>query len=451
MTTDDQRDAEMDRLLRSTLTPSQDSGALACPDPELLAAFGEGSLSSPERLAIEGHVAGCHRCQQTMAAFARIVPEPISSQASTRSWIHSGLLRWLVPVAAVSGIVLYIASRPVVAPSFLPAEGTRAELQGGSGAAGSTSAAVPADEVVAERSLESRRDRVAASLPRESAGGIAGSPASTTVGSSKAGQPPAVTIAAARPSSADRAMGGRSKSERVEVAAPSPAKAQTESEKRLAAANLGAQPAQPARPATGAGVDAPQQKPQGGAATEPVSPATVAPAAADRQAAAAAAAMAPAPPGAAAAGGALEVAVTQTKDAVADARAAAALRQTAFREPVLPFLVASPGGATSWRFERDGGISLSTDKGKSWMRQLPSGSAELRTASSPSALVCWAAGRSGVVLLTTDGMHWQARPFPIRIDLIDIAAASPLEAAVVTRDGRRFTTIDGGATWVPDR
>ncbi len=120
MTTDDQRDAEMDRLLRSTLTPSPHGGAGDCPDPELLAAYGEGSLPVSERLSIETHLAACPRCQSTLSAYARALPEPVASPAAKPTWLRGGHLRWLIPVAAASGLVLYVASRSVVAPSFLP-------------------------------------------------------------------------------------------------------------------------------------------------------------------------------------------------------------------------------------------------------------------------------------------------------------------------------------------
>jgi hypothetical protein len=51
------------------------------------------------------------------------------------------------------------------------------------------------------------------------------------------------------------------------------------------------------------------------------------------------------------------------------------------------------------------------------------------------------------VLLTTDGERWERRPFPLPVDLAAVEASSARAAAVTTRDGRRFETLDGGATW----
>jgi photosystem II stability/assembly factor-like uncharacterized protein len=61
--------------------------------------------------------------------------------------------------------------------------------------------------------------------------------------------------------------------------------------------------------------------------------------------------------------------------------------------------------------------------------------------------VCWLVGSAGTVLLATDGERWEPRPFPERIDLVAVEARDALHATVTARDGRRFVTDDGGATW----
>jgi len=72
---------------------------------------------------------------------------------------------------------------------------------------------------------------------------------------------------------------------------------------------------------------------------------------------------------------------------------------------------------------------------------------ELLAGSAPSATVCWMVGRDAAVIVTTDGERWTTRPFSERVDLIAVEAADARSATVTTRDGRRFFTLDGGATW----
>ncbi len=216
----------------------------------------------------------------------------------------------------------------------------------------------------------------------------------------------------------------------------------------MAAANAGAQPAQ--QPAAAA--EASPQNIQGGAAPAAVAPKSLALVPPDRAAPAATAAAAPAPAAPVLAGSEREPATVLSKDAVNDELRSqiAKLRKTSYKDPVLPLTVVSPNGTTRWLFEAGGGISVSTDRGATWRRQLPAGSLDLLAASSPSPQVCWAVGRAGVVLLTTDGEHWQPRPFPARVDILDVTATSRLAASVLTRDGRRFATTDGGAVWIPE-
>jgi photosystem II stability/assembly factor-like uncharacterized protein len=76
-------------------------------------------------------------------------------------------------------------------------------------------------------------------------------------------------------------------------------------------------------------------------------------------------------------------------------------------------------------------------------------SAALVAGSAPAPSVCWVVGAGGTVLLTVDGEHWERRPFPSSIDLSGVRAADARSATVMTRDGRRFDTLDAGLTWSP--
>jgi photosystem II stability/assembly factor-like uncharacterized protein len=94
-----------------------------------------------------------------------------------------------------------------------------------------------------------------------------------------------------------------------------------------------------------------------------------------------------------------------------------------------------------------GRVSRSVDGGFSWQPQASGVTADLLAGSAPSPTVCWVVGKSGTVLLTTDGQRWQRRPFPDTVDLVAVMATDVRSATVVTRDGRRFETPDGGLTW----
>jgi hypothetical protein len=436
MTTDEERDADMDRLLRATLQPSQHASAADCPDAALLAAFGEGSLSEPERLQLESHFALCPRCQDSLAAFARtasvqVVPVPVP-----RPWLRAGHLRWLIPFAAASVVVLYVASRSVVAPSFLPVTGV-------SPAASETQAAAVPEQLAVNRAPD-LPPAAEASRPAERASGGGTRSQSLPVSIEPRAKPSAAPGAMALDATADRTPAMRPRSELKEAAAPAPIPGRADAERRLAAA---APVAQVPPAALGAGVNAPRTQ-AAGAAADATQPKGALPASPDQLQANVAMTVTAAPP-AAAEGRA--VSAVASGEALSEAKAAAAVRKMAFREPELPLIVATPGAATRWRLERGGGISRSADGGVTWQRQVPADSPELLAASSPSSLVCWAVGRSGVVLLTTDGERWQARPIPARVDVMAIGATGPLDASVVTRDGRRFATTDGGLTWTAER
>jgi hypothetical protein len=123
VSTDRQRDADLDRLLRATLRQDPAARLGACPDAGLLAAFVEGGTSGDERAAIESHLAACGRCQETLAAMdvgTPASPASTAPESDRRPWLWRGHLHWLIPVAAASMLVIYLASKPAIAPYFPP-------------------------------------------------------------------------------------------------------------------------------------------------------------------------------------------------------------------------------------------------------------------------------------------------------------------------------------------
>jgi photosystem II stability/assembly factor-like uncharacterized protein len=65
----------------------------------------------------------------------------------------------------------------------------------------------------------------------------------------------------------------------------------------------------------------------------------------------------------------------------------------------------------------------------------------------PTSTVCWAVGRKGVILLTTDGVHWERVTSPTTSDVIGISAASKDVATIFTAGGGNYSTFDGGSNW----
>src|SRR5580704_14997060 len=79
------------RHLRSSASSSPDANALAggaserpvelCPDPEILAAYHDGSLSFEERNLWKQHVVSCDRCQLVLAHLETPLDIPVVKEA----------------------------------------------------------------------------------------------------------------------------------------------------------------------------------------------------------------------------------------------------------------------------------------------------------------------------------------------------------------------------------
>jgi hypothetical protein len=109
--------------------------------------------------------------------------------------------------------------------------------------------------------------------------------------------------------------------------------------------------------------------------------------------------------------------------------------------------VSSPDGLTRWRISTPGSVQRSTDQGATWEVQSTGISMSMTAGSSPSPLVCWLVGRSGTVLLSTDGKTWQQVPFPESVDLAAVQAADARSAVITAADGRQFRTTNAGTSW----
>ncbi|CAN5829535.1 hypothetical protein BH18ACI5_BH18ACI5_19360 [soil metagenome] len=110
-------------------------------------------------------------------------------------------------------------------------------------------------------------------------------------------------------------------------------------------------------------------------------------------------------------------------------------------------IIASPQSSTQWRIDGQS-VKRSTDGGTTWQAQATGTTVDLLAGSSPSPTVCWIVGRSGTVLLSTDGATWRRLTFlQPTIDVVGVTAADHLTATVTTATGSVYRTVDAGRTW----
>jgi hypothetical protein len=112
-------------------------------------------------------------------------------------------------------------------------------------------------------------------------------------------------------------------------------------------------------------------------------------------------------------------------------------------------LIVAPGEKYVWRVGDAGKIERSIDRGKTWKLQKSGLTADLTAGSATSDRVCWVVGKAGTVLLTTDGgKRWKQIYSPTTEDLGGIHAIDAQRASIWDVPNRKtFETSDGGATW----
>lgn len=97
-----QGDTAIEKLLARSLRDAVSTDA--CPDPGLVAAYCDRSLSDAEAAHLESHFASCTRCQAQLAVLVRSESAVSGAAAPTRllSW------RWLAPLAAAAVVALAV-------------------------------------------------------------------------------------------------------------------------------------------------------------------------------------------------------------------------------------------------------------------------------------------------------------------------------------------------------
>jgi hypothetical protein len=114
----------------------------------------------------------------------------------------------------------------------------------------------------------------------------------------------------------------------------------------------------------------------------------------------------------------------------------------------------APGGKQAWRIGIAGLLEHSKNKGLNWTPQISGVYTDLIDGSAPSAKVCWIVGTSGTILRTDDGgTHWIKLDSPVTHDLAGVRATDATHAwiwfvpDVQTGLQKTYQTSDGGATW----
>ena len=107
-----------------------------------------------------------------------------------------------------------------------------------------------------------------------------------------------------------------------------------------------------------------------------------------------------------------------------------------------------------WRIYANGTVDRSTTEGFAWdhvtldsLLAFGAGTAFITGGTAPTRTVCWLIGKSGVVFVSTDAVHFTRLTVPEAIDLKSITASDAQHATVTASDGRTFVTENGGISW----
>ena len=302
-----------------------------------------------------------------------------------RMWWRRTPYAWLLPLATATAAVVIVVKLAVTErPSHAPAV---ARAESPAPIRESPAAPAPAPPAVSDRAAEARRER-----PRPSAS-------------------PAPASAAAAPRVDTRAN---------DTPRP-PAVVETQAKAAAGAPPAASTPDQTRATAEPRDAVAPAAQP---AAAPPPAPA------------------APAPPPPTSASAFREEAARRLESAAGGA-ALPAMKGIA----QAPVVIASPDRESQWRIT-GAAVEHTTDGGVTWHAQPLGIVTPLQAGAAPAARICWLAGTGGVVLRTTDGTTWIRIAFPEPASLIAIQASDALRATVTSAAGIRFSTSDGGATWI---
>jgi hypothetical protein len=495
----DDRDRNFEKALARHLRPSAssspDANVLArgaserpvelCPDPEILAAYHDGSLSLEERNFWKQHVVGCDSCQIVLAYLATPLEIPVNLETSENVVVlkesvfsartaspahiarpsppHNLRWLWLVPVGAIAAGLIALVS--LQTPKPLPvAPSTAAEVAENRPAPIVAPSSKATRVIPNEREENDRKEKDQPGAPSD-----AGAASANRDLASKSPQNQVQLTqqspfqAAAKPSHGPSLSLQKQEQQQTMHAAPGAAGAllgkkldaqvspsagdRLDEVQRLKTAPPPPPPPLPSEPSFLADSSVPQPaagKPASVGGAAPAAPQPV-PAPASNVAA----------PKANAANADAVSAVTESVEVSAAPQSIvnerAMMRAAALQNPRVFW---APGEKQAWRIGPAGSLEHSKDKGVNWTPQISGVYTDLLAGSAPSAKVCWIVGASGTILRTTDGgSHWSKLDSPITNNLTGVRATDAMHAWIwfvsdqQTGVIKTYQTADGGRTW----
>ena len=460
----DDTNLELDAILRRATAQTPGPPTAECADPEMLAAYYDRSLGEADRERLEAHFTDCARCQAQLAAIARA--DEAASSARPRLGVSRLRPLIVVPALAAAAALLLVVrsmrtsideSRGARQAAMAKNEAPLADLAARAPApisppAAATAPGAPASSELAmneakraapsaieHRRAPERRDELSEhtkkpQLPKSEGDVIASAPshsASADLANTEAapapGPPPISKSAQTGVVSAPEPA-----SEAQTVTAPAPEAASAAPAPYAMSENAATAPRALAKSVSSFAA-------QNGGASETSSAAPVGGAVAG-----------------AAIGGGVAAAQSQLQQATSASAATGvgsatgAIVGSAKARSVAPAevlaMISPPDQSAGWQVGKNGMI-VRRDPDGSTHPQHSGVTTDLTAGAAPSSTVCWIVGRSGTIIRTTDGEHWDLITAPTGDNLVAVASDSADHAVVTTASGRNFATSDGGSTW----
>jgi hypothetical protein len=462
-----ENDKAMDGLLRRSLARDGDSSSSAkgeCPDPELLAAYYDKSLSATEVAALDLHFSQCARCREQIAAIVRAdvevekdsstelvpvgaaaparateiyaaaqprvgsAPSQFPTSAKSRDAARRPLLdlRWLAPLAAAIVLAVFVYVRVNPHRAGVASDNKIAMNRQPSASEAQPSAATAPSTSDAAASNPDLNRAARSSAPTKRSDSSSSSPASRERKSTSAAQggASAASGGAIAPESAARAP------KRSPVFhSPEWSSAEAPADRIASTKEAPSEPAPAAPP--------PQL-------SSPLPIAVVAANSADSGAAAP-----PAPP-ADSAKKSEPAQVTGQAFGYSAGKKSLAKSQPA-RERSSQIVIRTPDSDVAYRIADGGFIEQTEDGGATWQGQLLNPAADITAGSAPAPSICWLVGRAGVIFLTEDGKNWRKLLSPSSSDFAAVVAKSATSATVTVTEEEKWSTDDAGKTWRPQK
>jgi len=114
--------------------------------------------------------------------------------------------------------------------------------------------------------------------------------------------------------------------------------------------------------------------------------------------------------------------------------------------PEVLAMISPPDQKSGWQVGKNGMI-VRRDPDGTTHPQHSGATTDLTAGAAPSSTVCWIVGRSGTIIRTTDGEHWELITAPTGDNLVAVTSDSANHAVVTTASGQSFATSDGGSSW----